>query len=318
MNRRETIKTIGALASGAAFSRIAIGQTTRKYLMATGSVGGTFYPLGAAVAKIASQHAPGIEISIQSTGASAENCRLLGSQRVEFGLSAGSVITNAFNGKEPFTKAYTNLRAVGFIYPDVSQWLVRADSGIKSFQDMKGKRIGIGPVGSGAAIASRLILETAGLSPSDYEGVLLPFGQSADRIRDRQLDVANFFLAAPNSTVIDLTTMHEMRIVPIDGELRLRLQKDHADYVSVTIPGGTYKGFEQNIETVGWASGLFTREDIPADDVYAVTKAVYSHAQEIGEIHPAGRTIKIADIRKGITIPFHEGAQRFLKENGVG
>src|SRR5690606_33289922 len=172
--------------------------------------------------------------------------------------------------------------------------------------------------GSGAAIASKLILETAGLSSSDYEAVLLPFGQAADRIRDRQLDVANFFLAAPNSTVIDLSTMHEMRIVPIDGELRSRLQKDHADYVSVTIPGGTYKGIDQEIETVGWASGLFTREDIAADDVYAVAKATYSHSDEISAIHPAGRTIKIADIRKGITIPFHEGAQRFLKENGVG
>lgn len=316
MDRRQGLKVIGAVVSSVGISRIAFAQT-RRYLLATGSVGGTFYPLGAAIAKVVSQHTKGIEMSIQSTGASAENCRLLGSKKVEFALSGSVVATEAQQGKGAFSKPYPGIRAIGFIYPDVVQWVVMADSDIKTIQDMKGKRIGVGPVGSGAQGASKLMLEMAGLSPSDYNAVLLPFGQSADRMRDGQLDVANFFLSSPNATVIDLSTMHNVRLIPVTGDLKARLQEKHPDYVSITIPGGIYKGSEKDIETVGWASCLFTHEDIPVDDVYAITKAIYSNGDEISKIHPAGKTIKLADLKKGINLPFHEGTLKYLKENGV-
>ena len=316
MDRRQSIKAIAGVVAGAATYRVANAQT-RKYLMATGTVGGTFYPLGAAIAKTVSQYVPRIDMSIQSTGASSENCRLLGTQKVEFGLSGGLVATDAFNGKEPFSKAYSNIRAIGYIYPDVSQWLVMSNSNINSLEALRGKRIGVGPVGSGAQGASKLILEFAGLSDKDYTAVMLPFGQSADRMRDTQLDAANFFLASPNATVIDLTTMHNVRILPISGELRARIQAKYPDYVSVTIPAGTYKGVDKDIETVAWASCLFTREEIPAEDVYQITKAIYTHAEDIAKVHPAGKSIKVADLKKGINIPFHEGAMKFLKENGL-
>lgn len=316
MDRRQMIKAFAGFAAGAANLRLASAQE-RRYLMATGTVGGTFYPLGAAIARTVSQHVPRIDLSIQSTGASAENCRLLGTQKVEFALSGSVVATDAFNGKEPFSKPYPNIRAVGFIYPDVSQWLVMANSNINTLQDLRGKKIGVGPVGSGAQGASKLMLEFAGLSEKDYTPVLLPFGQSADRMRDGQLDAANFFLSSPNATVIDLTTMHNVRILPVSGELRSRIQSKHPDYVSITIPAGTYKGMDKAIDTVGWASCLFTRQDIPAEDVYEVTKAIYTHAEEIAKIHPAGQNIKIADLKKGINVPFHDGAIKFLKEKGL-
>lgn len=316
MDRRQSIKAIAGVVAGAATYGIANAQS-RKYLMATGTVGGTFYPLGAAIAKTVSQYVPSIDMSIQSTGASAENCRLLGTSKVEFGLSGSVVATDAFNGKEPFSKAYSNIRAIGFIYPDVSQWVVMANSKINSLQDLRGKRVGVGPVGSGAQGASKLILEFARLSANDYTAILLPFGQSADRMRDRQLDAANFFLASPNATVIDLATMHNVRILPISGELKARIQAKHPDYVSITIPAGTYKGMDKDIETVGWASCLFTREDIPVEDVYQITKAIYTHAEDIAKIHPAGGSIKVADLKKGINIPFHGGTVKFLKEKGL-
>ncbi len=293
------------------------GAEVHKYIMGTGSVGGTFYPLGAAIAKVISQYAPGVDVSTQSTGASTENCRLLGTKKVEFGLAGGGIALYAYQGKEMFKKAYPNIRAVGFIYPDVVQWVVMADSDIYSIQDMKGKKVGVGPVGSGCESTSRILFEFAGMSYKDITPVMLPFGQSADRLRDRHLDTADFFLSVPNATVIDLSTMHKIRIVEIKGEYRKRLQEKHPFYISITIPGGTYKGIDNDVETIGFASCLFTREDIPADDIYKITKALYEHSDEIAKIHQAGKWIQLKDAEKGIFIPFHEGAARYLKEKGV-
>jgi TRAP transporter TAXI family solute receptor len=294
-----------------------LGAQVHKYIMGTGTVGGTFYPLGAAIAKVVSQYAPGVEMSIQSTGASTENCRLLGTQKVEFGLSGSAMALYAHQGKEPFSKPYPNIRAIGYIYPDVVQWVVMADSNIHSLQDMKGKKVGVGPVGSGCESTSRILFELAGISYKDFTPVMLPFGQSADRMRDRQLDTADFFLSAPNATVIDLATMHKIRIIEIKGEFRDRLQEKHPDFISITIPAGTYKGIDKEIETVGWASCLFTREDIPAEDVYKITKAIYEHSDEIAKINPSGQSIKLKDLKKGIRLPFHEGTLKYLKEKGM-
>lgn len=290
---------------------------TRKYIMATGSVGGTFYPLGAAIAKVISQYSGGIEVSIQSTGASTENCRLLGNKKVEFGLSAGTYALYAYQGKEMFSKPYPNLRAVSYIYSDVTHWVVMAGSKIYALEDLKGKRVGVGPVGSGAESGSRILLEFAGLTYKDITPIMVPFSQSADRLRDGQLEAAVFGVAVPAATVIDLATMHKIRLIELKGEYRKRLQEKHPTYVNITIPAGTYRGIDKDVETVGQGSGLLTREDIPADDVYKITKALYEHAEEIAEIHPAGKSIKIKDAAKGIFLPFHEGALRYFKEKGL-
>jgi len=305
-----------AMVLGLVFVPLA-GAQVNQLIMGTGPTGGTYYPLGAAISKVVSQYAEGINMSVQSTGGITENCRLLGTKKVEFGLASGGISMYAYRGKEMFSTPYSNLRAVGFIYLDVIQWVVMEDSNINSLQDLKGKKVGVGPVGSGAESTSKLLFGSAGMSYKDFTPVMLPFAQGADRMKDRQLDAVEFFHNVPYSTLIDLSTMHKIRLLEIKGEFRKRFQEKYPNYISVTIPARSYKGVEKDVETVGDASSLFTREDIPANDVYKITKAIYEHGEEIGQVHPAGKQIKLNDATKGIIIPFHEGAMKYFKEKGI-
>jgi TRAP transporter TAXI family solute receptor len=293
------------------------GAEVHKYIIGTGPTGGVFYPLGAAIAKVVSQYAEGIEISVQSTGASTENTRLLGTKKIELGIAGGGIVAYGYHGKEMFDKAYPNIRGIGFIYPDVDQWVVMADSAIYSLQDMKGKRVGVGAIGSGTESTSKIMFDIIGMSYSDFTPIMLPMGQYVDRFRDRQLDAAHFQMNVPYAGIIDLEVTHKIRILELKGDYRKRLQEKHPFYISITIPAGTYKSIDKDIETTGLASSLFTREDIPADDVYKITKALYEHSDEIAKIHPAGKSIQLKDAPQGIFIPFHEGALRYYKEKGI-
>lgn len=295
----------------------AAGAQVKKYIMGTGPTGGVFYPLGAGIAKVVSQYAKGIDISVQSTGASTENCRLLGTKKVEFGLAGGGIAFYAFQGKEMFDKAYPNIRGIGFIYPDVFHWVVLADSNIYKMEDMKGKRVGVGALGSGTESTSKILFEAIGMSYNDFTAIVLPFGQYIDRFRDRQLDAANFGMNVPYSGIIDLATTHKIRLLEIKGEVRKSIQEKHPFYISVTIPKGSYSGVDYDVETIAFASCLFTREEIPADDIYNITKALYEHSEEIARIHPAGKTIQLKDATNGIFVPFHEGALKYFKEKGI-
>ena len=307
---------LAVIALGLVFVPLARAQV-HQYIMGTGPTGGTYYPLGAAISKVASQYAEGINITVRSTGGITENCRLMGTNKLEFGLLSGGIAKYAYEGKEMFSKPYSNIRGIGFIYLDVIQWIVMADSDIYSLEDMKGKRVGPGPAGSGGESTAKLLFEAAGMSYKDFTATMLPHAQAADRFRDRQLDTLQMFVAVPQATIIDLSTMHKIRLVEIKGDLRKRFQEKYPFYISVTIPAGSYKGIDKDVETIGDVSSLYVREDIPADDVYKVTKAIYEHAEEIGQIHPVGKQIKLKDATKGIPIPFHEGAIRYFKEKGI-
>jgi TRAP transporter TAXI family solute receptor len=293
------------------------GAQVHQYLMGTGPSGGTYYALGAAISKVASQYAEGINITVQSTGGITENCRLLGTNKVEFGLASGGISFYAYEGKEMFSTAYRNIRAIGFIYLDVVQIIVMADSNIYSLQDMKGKRSSLGSPGSGSLVTARLLYESAGMSFKDFTPMMLPPAQAADRMKDRQLDAMQTFAAVPTATILDLSTMHKIRLVEIKGDFRKRFQEKYPFYISVTIPAGSYRGVDKDVETIGDASSLYVREDIPADAVYKITKAIYEHAEEIGQIHTAAKQIKLKDAAKGILIPFHEGAIKYFKEKGI-
>jgi TRAP transporter TAXI family solute receptor len=294
-----------------------VNAEVHKYILGTGPTGGVFYPLGAAIAKVVSEHSEGIEVSIQSTGASTENVRLLGTKRIEFALAGGGIAAYGYQGKEMFNKPYPDLRGIGFIYPDVDQWVVMADSKIFNLKDLRGKRVGVGAIGSGTESTSKIMFDAIGMSYKDFTPVMLPHGQYVDRMRDKQLDAAHFQMNVPYAGILDLCTTHKVRILEIKGNLRESIQKKHPFFISVRIPGKTYKGIDNDVETTGLAVALFTREDIPVDDVYKITKALYEHSDEIAQIHQAGKWIQLKDAARGVFIPFHEGAMKFYREKGI-
>jgi TRAP transporter TAXI family solute receptor len=283
--------------------------------MATGSTGGTYYPLGAAIAKVVGGKAPGINITVQSTGATVENLRLLGKKEVELALAMASMTDYAFNGTETFKEsgAIKNFRAIGNIYPDVIHLIVQEDSGIKDIPDLKGKKFASGPPGSGTVISTREILDAYGLSESDIQGVQATFQQSADQFKDRQVVGGLFVLSVPSSTLQEMLMMRKGKFLPVDLE---KVKAKYGFYGAFTIPANTYEGQTEPVETVVIPSLLLVREDIDADTVYRITKAIYENGAEIGAIHAAGKSISLDTALDGVTIPLHPGAEKYFKEKG--
>ena len=292
-------------------------QTT-QLMMGTGSVGGTYYPLGAAMSKVVNARIKNVNLSVRTTGGSVENVRLMRRGEIELALLTAQTADLAYKGKGPFNESITELRAIGSIYPDVILVVARADRGIKTFADLRGKKMNVGAIGAGTEIISREMLQLYGLEyPRDLTPIHLPYAQAADQLRDGHIDAVNFFLGIPSSNLIDLTTLQRLTFLEFKGEPREKLLKMEPVIYAFTLPANTYKGQETPVESIAMPSSLFVHQKLSADLVYEITKAVYEGAEEIVRTHVMGKWVDVKEAPKGITMPFHPGAERYLREKGV-
>ncbi|MEJ8543728.1 TAXI family TRAP transporter solute-binding subunit [Brevibacillus borstelensis] len=295
------------------------GQTgkTTEYLLATGGTGGTYYPLGGAIANVWNESIDGMNVTVQSTGASVENMRLLGNKETELAISINSIADDAFNGKDKFTAPIQNIRAIGVVYPEVVQIVTAKDSPIQSIKDLKGKRVSIGPAGSGTAVAAEQILGVFGMSPGDFQSFQDTFTDAADKLKDRNLDAAFAILSVPAANIADIATSKDVRILPIEGPELEELTKKHPFYTPYPIPASTYKGQEREVPTVTMQAVMYGREDLPEEVVYQLTKAMYEKQSEIAKGYAIGSQIDLQKALDGVTVPLHPGAEKFYKEKGM-
>lgn len=317
------MKRVPFLATGLACSLLlaAAGTTAHaqtQLMMGTGSVGGTYYPLGAAMSKVVNAKMKDVNLSIRTTGGSVENVRLMRKGEIELALLTAQTADLAYKGKAPFTEPVTELRAIGSIYPDVILVVARADRGITSFADLKGKKMNVGAIGAGTEIISREMLKLHGLEyPRDLTPIHLPYAQAADQLRDGHIDAVNFFLGVPAANLIDLTTLQRLTFVEFKGGERDKLLTMEPVIYAFTLPANTYKGQETPVETIAMPSSLFVHQKMSPDVVYRLTKTIYERADEILRTHVMGKWVDVKEAPKGITMPFHPGAERYLREKGV-
>lgn len=292
----------------------------KELLMATGGTGGTYYPLGGAIADVWNKNVEGVNVTVQSTGASVENLRLLGSKETELAMAMNGPAQAASKGEgDDFPQAIDNFAAVGVIYPEVMQIIAPKDTGIKTVADLKGKRVSLGPAGSGTASAAVKILEAFDLDPDkDIEKFQDTFADAARKLKDGQLDAAFAVLAVPAGNVVDITTSTPVTIVGIEGEGLEKLLESSPAFTPFEIPGGTYKGQDEVAHTVSQWAALYAQKDLPEDLIYNLTKTMYEMKDEISKGHARGDQITIDNAIKGIApVPFHPGAERYYKEKGV-
>ncbi len=294
-----------------------------KLLFATGGVAGTFYPLGGAIAQVLNRSIPNLNVTVQSSGGSVENARLLGTNGAELALCMNDIAYYAQNSLEVFkakNEKYTNFKAMVNIYPDVVQIFARKDGPIQSIADFKDKRISVGPPGSGTEISARQVLGIYGLdfkTRKDFKPSYLSFAESADHFKDRRIDGGYFVVAVPNAAIQDLNVMHPIRILEIDDSTFQKIIKAYPLYARFEIPGNSYAGVPNPVKTIAVYSALMARDDVPADLVYQMTKVILEQRAEIAQGHGAGKYIQPESAIAGISVPFHPGAQKYLKEKGI-
>jgi TRAP transporter TAXI family solute receptor len=288
-----------------------------KLVLATGGTAGTYYPFGGGIAKIWNSKIPGMNVTAQATGASVENVRLVNRKEAELALVQSDTIDFAYFGKEMFKERLTKLAAVAVLYPEILQIVVRGDSDAKSFNDLKGKRVGVGAPGSGTEANFRQLMDIYGFKKDDVRAQYLSFAESANQFKDNQIDA--FFVVAgiPNAAIMEIGTTRNVRILPIEGTMASILMQKYPFLGPATIPANTYKGQTADITTVAVKAVLIANSELPESVVYDLTKALFENQAELAATHAKGKELSLKGATKGVSIPFHPGAVKYYKEKGV-
>jgi uncharacterized protein len=284
----------------------------------TGGTSGVYYPLGVALGGVIGKAMPGVKTSVQATKASVENLNLLQAGRGEIAFTLGDSLSDAWKGNEDagFKTPLKKLRGIAAIYPNYIQIVASKDSGIRTLADLKGKRVSVGAPKSGTELNARVIFKAAGLSYKDFSKVeYLPFGESVELMKNRQLDVTLQSAGLGVSALRDLAVSLPTVVVPIPADV-VKKTNDPA-YVVATIPAKTYEGQTEDVQTAAVQNFLVTHDGVSDDTVYQMTKALWTNLDQLAAAHSAAKAIKLSDALAGMPIPLHPGAARYYKEVGV-
>ncbi len=295
------------------------GETPSNLSISTGATSGTYYPLGTAIADVITKAGIGVNMTSEATGGSVENARFLGQQQTEIGFVESLVADMAYKGVDMFdgTKI-ENIRGLISLYPNTIQTVVKKDSGIESYADLKGKKVAVGVQGGSSPLNMQYLLESYDMTMEDIKPEYLAFGQAMELLKDNQLDAVMVDAGAPNSAIIDISTQHAIKILSIDVE-NIQKIKEKYPYFSdpVTIPVGTYSGVDEDVVTTGSKTTLCTRAELSDEMVYNILNAMFENKDKIAQIHEKGNSIILETALDAFSIPMHPGAVKYYEEHGL-
>lgn len=313
------VKTRFALLAAATLALSSAAQAAPVFInILTGGTSGVYYPIGVGLSQIYSDGIPGSKTSVQATKASVENLNLLQAGRGELALALGDSVADAKNGVEDagFKAPLTKLRALAGAYPNYIQIVASQESGIKSLADLKGKTISVGAPKSGTELNARAIFKAAGLTYEDMGKVqYLPFAESVELIKNRQLDATLQSSGLGMAAIRDLSSVMPLNYIAIPPEVVSKI--GNPAYQSAMIPANTYDGQAAAVPTVAITNILVTRADLPDDVVYQMTRLLFENLPRLGNSHSAAKDIKLETAAKSLPIDLHPGAERYYKEKGA-
>jgi len=311
-----------AFVATATLPQAASAQQQKFITIGTGGVTGVYYPAGGAICRLVnrdrSKH--GLRCSVESTGGSVANINLLKSGEIEFGVAQSDVQYNATKGLAQFQKdgPMTDLRAVFALHPEPFTVVARKEANITKFEDFKGKRFNVGNPGSGTLASMNELLGAMGWKMSDFglASELRP-DEHGPALCDGKIDGFFYAVGHPSANIQDPTTICGAKLVSLTGPAVDKLVKDKPYYATATIPGGMYPNNPQPTVTYGVQATVVSSAKVPADVIYAVTKAVFDNLDEFKKLHPALAHLKPEDmIKNGLSAPLHDGAARYYREKG--
>ncbi len=290
----------------------------------TGGTSGVYYPLGSAYANILNQYSAkeaGIKINAKAvtSGASVSNAKAIGDGDAQAAIMQNDVAYYAYHGVvlDAFKgKPVKKLRGIAALYPETIQFVVRADSNIKTLQDLKGKKVAVGAAGSGTAVAAQQILEAAGVWDS-VQKVYVKFSEAAQQLKLGQIDAAVIVSGAPTPAIEQIAVQTPVRVLPIGSDIYQKLkEKGYVFYVTQTLPKSTYKGMTEDTPTLAVKSLLVVSADVPDNVVYAMTMLLFKHVETLRQVHAKAKYISFETALNGMSIPLHPGAIKYYEEKG--
>ena len=291
----------------------------RLLSIATASTGGSWYPAGGAISSLINKYVPNTEASAHPSAASRENIRLLEEKNTDLAMVMPSVayfaVTRTALYKE---KPPAKIKGLFSFWGIDLLIIARADTDIHKIEDLKGKRVGFGPPGSGSANMSEKILEEYGLTYKDMEAQFLSATEQSQALKDRTLDAAMYTIGTPASTFVDLCTLTKCRLLPIEKGMMKKILAKYPYYAESVIPADAYPQIKTDTPALKWVGLVITYDDLDDDLAYQIVKTVCKdHLDEFKQCHAQAEQLTTVEMSTGMSIPWHPGAARFWKEIGV-
>jgi len=289
----------------------------------TGGVTGVYYPTGGAICRLVNKgkKAHGIRCSVESTGGSVYNLNAIAAGELDMGVAQSDWQYHAYNGTSKFKEKGPNkdLRAVFSVHPEPFTVVARADSGIKNFADLKGKRVNIGNPGSGQRGTMEVVMGKMGWTKADFKlASELKSAEQSKALCDNKIDAIVFTVGHPSGSIKEATTSCDSVMVNVSGPEIDALVSANDYYRSAVIPGGMYRGTDGDTMTFGVGATFVSSDKVSADVIYQVVKAVFENFDQFKKLHPAFANLKQEEmIKDGLSAPLHDGAVKYYKEAGL-
>lgn len=297
-------------------------QTQTFVSIGTGGVTGVYYPTGGAICRLVNKDRKkhGIRCSVESTGGSVYNLNTIRGGELDLGVAQSDWQYHAYKGTSKFANAgpFRNLRAVFSVHPEPFTLIVRANSGIRSFKDIRGKRVNVGNPGSGQRATMEVVMKAFGIKMRDlalateYKGA-----EMGKQLCDGNIDAMIYTIGHPAAAIKEATTTCDARLISVTGRPIDRLVRKNSFYRTATVPGGMYRGNPNDTKTFGVGATFVTSTAVSEDVVYQIVKAVFDNFADFKKLHPAFANLKESEmISDGLSAPLHPGAARYYRERG--
>ena len=292
----------------------------RQFLsVGTAPPGGAFFVVGSALAEVINETGAefGYSVTAEATSGSQENIRRLGSGELDFALSNAAITYFAVRGSEGWDRAHP-VRSVMTLAPNVALFVAQAASGINTIDDLRGRRVSVGPAGAGFEYFIRPLLEAHGVTYDDFSPLNATQQAAVDMLTDGSADATFLGGAVPTASITQAAASMEITFIPFGEEEKQRLISDYTFFRPASIPAETYRGQTEPYEGLDVGSmHVITAADAPDDLVYNAAKLLYENRALVVEKHAAGRAINPNNVVRDTGTEFHPGAIRFYQEAGI-
>lgn len=313
-----TLRSLYTTAAAASMLAVALPASAQQLSIATGGTGGVYYPIGGGFAEMINNHIEGAQATAEVTGASVENMGLIMRGDADLALALADTVYQAYNGTGDFEgRQIENIRALASVYPNAVQLVTLAESDIESIADLEGKRVSVGAPGSGTELNARALLEANGVSYDDFTPQRLNFNETADAIRDGDIDAGFWSVGPPTSSILNLAATRDIRLIGLSDEEVANAQEEEAVFAPYELAAGMYDGMDEAVTTIGIPNVLVVNADMDEELAYQLTQLLFENTDELIAVHPAANDTTVEFTMNSTPVPLHPGALRYFEEVGA-
>ncbi|MBF56180.1 TAXI family TRAP transporter solute-binding subunit [Halomonas sp. FeN2] len=314
----KTLRSLYATAAAASMLAVALPASAQQLSIATGGTGGVYYPIGGGFAEMINNHIEGAQATAEVTGASVENMGLIMRGDADLALALADTVYQAYTGTDDFEgRQVENIRALASVYPNAVQLVTLAESDIESIADLAGKRVSVGAPGSGTELNARALLEANGISYSDFTPQRLNFNETADAIRDGDIDAGFWSVGPPTSSILNLAATRDIRLIGLSDEEVANAREEEEVFAPYKLAAGMYDGMDEAVQTLGIPNVLVVNSDMDEELAYQLTQLLFENTDELIAVHPAANDTTIEFTMESTPVPLHPGALRYFEEVGA-